>query len=134
MLCPMAGSKTSCRTENVIYKAEVKTKNETKTYIGLTSSEIKKRVSSHNSDFKHAKNKDSTKLSKHIWDLKENNINYEIKWNVIKKVNKLKNGDKMCRLCTQEVRYILRNKDSPLNSRNELMNKCRHRRKYLLDN
>ena len=38
----MAGSKTSCRTENVIYKAEVKTKNETKTYIGLTSSEIKK--------------------------------------------------------------------------------------------
>ena len=37
----------------------------------------------------------------------------------------------MCRLCTQEVRYILRNNDSPLNSRNELIN---NRRKYLLDN
>ena len=33
--CPLAGRKISCRTENVIYKAEVKTENERKTYIGL---------------------------------------------------------------------------------------------------
>ena len=115
--------------------AEVTTEeNKKNTYIGLTSLEFKKRVQSHNSDFRHAKNRDLTKLSKHIWNLKEKKIKYEIKWNIIKKVNKLKNGDRMCRLCTHEVRFILRNKDSPLNCRNELMNKCRHRKKYLLDN
>ena len=132
--CPLAGKIESCRSENVIYKAEVKTDNELKTYIGLTSSEIKKRVSSHKCDFKHAKYKDSTKLSNYIWKLKDKNIKYEINWNIVKKVKKLRNGDRMCRLCIQEVHSILKNKNSILNSRNEILNKCRHRKKFLLSN
>ena len=132
--CPLAESKYSCRTENVIYKAEVKSNNESKTYIGLTSSEFKKRVSSHKTDFNHVKYKESTKLSKYIWNLKEKNTKFEIKWNIVKKVNKIKNGDKMCRLCASEVNFILKNKNSPLNSRNELMNKCRHCSQFLLAN
>ena len=132
--CPLAGSKNSCRTENVIYKAEVKSDKEIKTYIGLTSSELKKRISSHKTDFKYEKHKESTKLSKYIWSLKENKTEFEIKWNIVKKVKKIKNGDKMCRLCVNEVNFILKNKNSPLNSRNELMNKCRHCSKFLLAN
>ena len=73
-------------------------------------------------------------MSNYIWNLKENNINFNINWKIIKRVGETKNGDRMCRLCTQEIRSILKNKDSPLNSRNELMNKCRHRNKFLLKN
>ena len=82
--CPLAGGTTSCRIQNVIYKAEIKTDKERKTYIGLTSSEFKKRVSAHKTDFKHKKYKESTKLSKY-WDLKENNINFKISWKIVKK-------------------------------------------------
>ena len=41
--CPLVGTEVSCRTDNVIYKAEIKTENETKNYIGLTSAELKKK-------------------------------------------------------------------------------------------
>ena len=65
--CPMKGSRTSCRTQNVIYRAEVTTeKEERKTYIGLTSMEFKKRISKHKMDFEHRKYKESTKLSNYI--------------------------------------------------------------------
>ena len=76
--CPMAGSSTSCRTQNVIYQAEVKTEKERKTYIGLTSMEFKKRLSKHKTDFSYKKYKKSTKLSNYIWKLKEAKTNYKI--------------------------------------------------------
>ena len=44
------------------------------------------------------------------------------------------NGDKMCRLCTLESRLIMKNDDHPLNQRSEIMNKCRHKNKFLLKN
>ena len=132
--CPLPGNKFSCRTKGVIYQAEVETEKERKTYIGLTALEFKKRVANHKSDFKHKKNKESTKLSNYIWSLKENNINFKIDWKIIKRVGETRNGDRMCRLCTYEIKSILKNKDSPLNTRNELMNKCRHRNKFLLKN
>ena len=62
------------------------------------------------------------------------NINHQINWKIIKKVNETRNGDKTCRLCINEIKSILENKDSPLNSRTEIMNKCRHRNKFLLKN
>ena len=83
--CPMKEEKTSCRTENVIYRAEVTTEKERKTYIGLTSMEIKKRISKHRTDFSHKKYQEATKLSNYIWKLKEKNIDYKINWKIIKK-------------------------------------------------
>ena len=44
--CPLKGG--NCRTENVIYEASVSTKNETKTYIGITANQLKKKISTHN--------------------------------------------------------------------------------------
>lgn len=97
--CPLVNSKTSCRTDNVIYQAEVKSENTTKTYIQITSLEFKQRVSKHGTDFKHRKYKESTKLSKHIWDIKDKNEKYEIRWSILKRVKRTENGDKTCRLC-----------------------------------
>ena len=105
-----------------------------RTYIGLRSLEFKKRVSLHKTDFAYKKYKESTKLSNYIWNLKENNIKYELKWEILKKTKQIRNGDIMCRLCTQEIRSILKNHDAPLNSRNEMMGKCRHKKQFLLKN
>ena len=132
--CPIPDNKNSCRKDNVVYQAEVKTDKETKTYIGLTSMEFKQRWYKHRSDFLHKENKDSTRLSSYIWNLKDNNIKFEIKWNIIKKVNPIKNGDKICRLCTSEAKLIMKSKDNQLNKRTEMMNKCRHRNQFLLKN
>ena len=132
--CPISDNKNSCRKDNVVYQAEVKTDKETKTYIGLTSMEFKQRWYKHRSDFLHKENKDSTRLSSYIWNLKDNNIKFEIKWNIIKKVNPIKNGDKICRLCTSEAELIMKSKDNQLNKRTEVMNKCKHRNQFLLKN
>ena len=96
--------------------------------------EFKKRWYNHKSDFAHKKHKESTKLSNYIWDLKEKNIEFKINWKIKKKVPKIKNGDRICKLCTQEIITIFKNKENLLNSRNEVMNKCRHRNQFLLKN
>ena len=80
----------------------MKTEQETKTYIGLTSMEFKKRFYQHRSDFIHRKNKDSTRLSSHIWKLKDNKTDFKINWEIVKKVGKIRNGDKICRVCTRD--------------------------------
>lgn len=131
--CPLKESGYSCRTESVIYEATVKSANNTKTYIGLTEKEFKTRWYQHRHDFNNKQ--DSTELSKHIWDLRKNNKDFEISWKIMKKVPKLNNGQKMCRLCTTEALYIIKkNSKGQLNKRNEIMNKCRHQNKFLLKN
>ena len=100
--------------------------------------EIKKRIQGHLSTFKDQKKKDATALSELIWTIKENKKNYTIKWEIIKRTNERKNGDKTCRLCDMEVLEILehkkRYKDNCLNKKTEITNSCRHHKKYLLSN
>ena len=132
--CPLLNKKHSCRTENVVYKAVVKSPKEIRSYIGLTSLEFKQRFYKHRSDFKHKKQKDSTRLSKYIWNLKDNNIEYSIDWSILRKTKKTNNGDKICSLCIMEAKLIMENKQGPLNKRTEIMSKCRHRNKFLLKN
>ena len=132
--CPLTNSKMSCQTESVIYEATVKSEKETRTYIGLTANDFKKRYYQHRNDFTTVKNKEKTELSKYIWKLKDNKTEYDVSWKIIKKVSKLQNGNKICRLCITEAIEILKNKKGQLNKRTELMNKCRHKNKYLLKN
>ena len=121
--CPL--NKKGCRKKNVVYEATIITEQETKTYIGLTSSEFKKRHSSHKTDFKYDKYRNSTTLSAHIWKNKDEGKEYKIKWNIIDASGELKNGQKECKLCLKESLAILRNKNNNgLNKRNEILNTC----------
>ena len=113
---PIQESGYSCRTESVIYEATVNSENTTRSYIGLTEKEFKTRFYQHRHDFNQKE--DSTELSKYIWELKRANKKYEIKWNILKTVPKLSNGQKMCRLCTTEALFIMKNKKEQLNKRN----------------
>ena len=55
-----------------------KDNNTTETYIGLKENDFKTRYRNHTASFRHARHRNSTELSKHIWTLKDNNIEHFI--------------------------------------------------------
>ena len=132
--CPLKEVKKLCSTENVVYKAFVKTSSETKSYIGLTANSFKKRWYAHQETFRKEQLKNNTALALYIWELKNRNEKFEIKWDIIKRIKKPSFGTKMCRLCITEAAEILKNKDNPLNKKSEMMGCCRHRHKFTLRN
>ena len=125
-----------CRTTNVIYKATViPSTGDVKTYIGMTDreNEFKARHAVHKSSFKHEHS--ATTLSKHIWSLKDKNINYNIQWEIIKRARAYKGKPSRCNLCLAEKICILRStSNSLLNKRSELISKCRHENKFYASN
>ena len=83
--------------------------------------------------FKHEKYKSNTHLSRHIWSLKTRNIPYELSWNLVTQTSSYHPARKKCNLCLFEKLSILTTEDENLlNTRNELMNRCKHRDKHLL--
>ena len=77
----------------------------------------------------------STTLSSYIWDLKDKNKRYNIKWTAIDRAPRFNPITKKCRLCLKEKYYIIFQPDgAQLNERSELFSTCRHRRKDLLAN
>ena len=78
--CPLDGE---CRTQNIIYQATVESSKENQTYIGLTSTEFKARYANHKASFEHKEKRNSTELSKYIWQLKEQNVTFKIKWKTV---------------------------------------------------
>ena len=131
--CPLNGN---CQIKSVIYKATVTTSNnDTKEYIGLCETTFKSRFNNHKSSFKHERKKKETALSKHIWNLKDNKIEYNIKWSILKRCNSYSNTTKRCQLCLWEKYFIITaDKTVTLNSKSELISKCRHANKFLLCN
>ena len=128
--CPLNGD---CRKKNIIYSATVKTTQGNETYTGLTETEFKTRLANHKQSFQKEKLRKATELSKHIWSLKEKNINYDIKWEIIGRANSYSKQTKKCQLCLLEKFNIICNKSkATLNSKSELINTCRHSKKFLL--
>ena len=73
-------------------------------------------------------------MSKHFWRLKEDNLTPHVKWQIIRTSSTPINFKSKCPLCLEEKIEIVRFKDRGelLNSRNELVFKCRHKSKYKL--
>ena len=131
--CPLTPAE--CQRDNVIYVASVASTAGVEHYTGLTSNTFKKRWSSHEGDFRNTTGKHNTRLSTHIWKLKEDNQNYQIRWEILDRAPAHNPVSRKCRLCLKEIYYIVFRPDSAsLNSRNELFNTCRHRTQKLLSN
>ena len=132
------GSETgNCLQSSVVYQATVirNDNNTSETYIVLTETDFKTRHRNHTASFRHAKHKNSTELSKHIWTLKNDNIDYSISWRVLSSNSPYNSSSKRCNLCLKEKFLIIYRPDlSSLNKRNELVSSCRHRNKALLHN
>ena len=76
-----------------------------------------------------------TELSKYIWNLSNDKIQYDIKWNIAAYAFPYKCGSMRCDLCLKEKLKIM--KEDPellLKSRSELMFKYRHKNKFILAN
>ena len=130
--CPLNGN---CLTKNIIYQTTVTRQddNSHETYIGLCATDFKTRFRNHKSSFTHQYKQNQTELSKYIWNLKNNNINYKIEWKIMQKSQPYSNTTKRCNLCLTE-KYITtyKPKESSLNKRSEIASSCRHSRSYLL--
>ena len=125
----------NCNEESIIYQAEVTSQTTTETYIGLCDTSFKLRYRNHTSSFRNERYRNATELSKHVWNLKDQNIQYNIKWRKIKQARSYSNVTKKCNLCLWEKYFILCKPEmSSLNNRNELTSSCRHSRKFLLKN
>ena len=128
--CPLNGR---CLERSVIYQATVETDNSAETYVGLTENEFKTRFNSHNASFNNTNRRNTTELSKHVWTLKDQGMPYKISWKIIEKANAYSNNTKRCMLCICEKYHIIYNhQQATLNKRTEILNTCRHSRKYLL--
>ena len=79
--------------------------------------------------------KNSTELSKHIWTLKNDNIDYSISWHVLSSSSPYNSSSKRCNLCLKEKFLTVWRPDlSSLNKRNDFVSSCQHRNKALLRN
>ena len=87
-------------------------------YYGLTSLEFKDSIISHRQSFREKNKQNATALSSFIWS-NELNKDYEtisepkLKWQIMKKCNTYKAGDKHCDLCLSEKVIIIKNINYP---------------------
>ena len=130
--CPLDGK---CLTECIVYKATLTADDgEVKTYIGLTEPPFKKRLYKHNADRRKRNLEKATAMSAYYWKKKDEGVEItSTTWEMLKKCHAYKPGGKSCDLCLSEKLLIMKNKDPrSLNVRSELLNTCRHRRKFKL--
>ena len=132
--CPLNGQ---CLTSGVVYQAKIRRKDNDKfeTYVGLTADNFKTRYRNHKTSFEHKSYRNSTELSKHVWSLKDSNIEHEITWQIVCRAKPYSSLTKRCNLCLSEKFVIICEPERcTLNKRNELVSSCRHRAKALQQN
>ena len=134
--CPLQGKCLS--SVCVVYNAKVTntTDNTCMNYIGQCGNDFKGRHAVHKNSFKYRNKRTSTLLAGHIWKLKDEKKNYKIEWSIEKKSTGYNQTSKTCNLCLSEKASILafEPKEKLINSRSEIISKCRHENKYILQN
>ena len=128
--CPLNGQ---CLESSIVYHAKITQSDQKVTnYIGMTSTEFKKRLGVHRQTFKD-QTVSQTSLSKHIHTLKSQNIDYEITWEIMDKAKKFSPVSNVCSLCDREKFRILFNPElAELNSKSEFYSHCIHKKSRLL--
>ena len=128
--CPL-GNK--CLTENIVYEGHITSHPDEveRDYRGLCSTTFKARLGVHNEGFNHRQYSKSCELSEYVWELKDNEKTFDIKWKILKKVNgRLVGG--ACKLCTTEKLLIIEHPDKEKLLNSNCIQKFRHEAKYML--
>ena len=77
--CPLAGSRLiTC----IVYRADVTKQNETHIYYHTYDVEFKYWYNNHKNSFRNQDYENKTELSKHIWQLKRNGTEFNLKWSI----------------------------------------------------
>ena len=133
--CPLDGK---CLQDSIVYQADIIPSDPnnnlgTKTYYGCTGRPFKKRYYDHKNALSNRDSSKQTTLSKHIWELKDKNVEHRIKWSIKARAATYKGGARYCNLCLSEkLTILMADQESTLNSRSEILGKCRHKWKYCL--
>ena len=130
-MCPVDGK---CLTEGVVYQATLRRGDGVvDTYIGLTATSFKERWRNHISNFKTRNPKNATALSKHIWQLEDKTIEYEVSWKIVSRAKPFNHVTGVCHLCNREKYFIIFKPEmATLNERNEIAGPCLHKHSKLL--
>ena len=137
MNCPLKGN---CLVCCLVYRATVKRLDNChcETYTGVTAGTFKCRWYGHCHDTRHRpvpgddSNKGTT-LSNYIWQIKDQDIQYNLEWEVVSKGADFNPATGICGLCNLEKFFIMfKPGGASLNQRSEFFTHCRHYRKFLL--
>ena len=116
--CPLSGD---CLQSSLVCICKADTPNITENYphyIGLTEKTFKDRFYKHKNSFKCESKCNGTELSNFVQDNKHDNTETNLVWNILDKARSYKPETKSCLLCLTEKLNLL-------NSRKELVTKCR---------
>ena len=132
-VCPLGGN---CKIEGVIYRADVASLGlTTQTYTGLTSRTFKQRFYGYSHSFNNRDSTTSTTLSSYIWELKDQNRDFNLSWSVVDRGKAFNPVTRRCNLCVKEKFHIIfQPEGASLKKRSELFSTCRHRKRDLLCN
>ena len=119
----------------IYIKATVITESESLVYYGASEGDFKMRYNNHTKSFRHRKYENDTELSKCLWKLKDEDTEFNLSWSIATHASPYKCGTRRCDLCLAEKATIIRAEPKGLlNKRTELISKCRHRNKFILNN
>ena len=115
----------------MVYKADAITISDSQVYYCASDGEFKSRYYNHTNSFRHRPHEQETELSKHIWKLHDNDINFTVRWSLADYASTYRCGPKRCDLCLTEKYVTARaNHKKLLNKGTKLILKCRHSNKY----
>ena len=130
--CPLNGN---CLSVNTIYNGKISSDLPNygeKNYAGMSEPIWKLRLGNHTYSFNH-REAAKCEIAKEVWRIKDQGGDYNIEWSIIGHAPAYNPVSKKCNLCTAEKVYIAENLGQLINKRDELISKCRHRRKYALE-
>ena len=128
--CPLKGE---CLVNSIIYQGLViPERGRPGKYIGLCEPAFKGRYADHKTSCTHSKYEQKTELSKYYWKHKKEGIASRLEFSVLQKRFPYRNGTKRCDLCLTEK--LMKEGIAVINERDELVSKCRHMNKFLLNN
>ena len=130
--CPLDGK---CLQTCIVYKADVIANKRSHIYYGASDGEFKSQYNNHTNSFRHRHHEQELELSKHIWKLQDKGINLNGKWSVAANTSTYRCGTRRCDLCLPEKYVTARaNHKNLLNKKTEIISKCSHSNKYILNN
>ena len=103
------------------------------TYLGRTKPNWKLRLGNHIASFKHSGQRNSSGLSKYVWDLKELKRGFKIRWSLIARSSSYSPSLDICRLCLTGKHLLMQQPHlGTLNVEDEFYAACRHKTPLLL--
>jgi hypothetical protein len=91
-----------------IYIKDKTTNRPPQTYVCLTENTFKTRLANHKASFNSFDKRNATELSKYVWELKNRNSHYTIKWKLLKRAKSYNCASNRCNLCLWEIYFIIK--------------------------